>query len=331
MRYAQNNYRLKWNFFPAGSAILLDMMYKYHDPRYELGGAAAHAILTMGGTNSSDRDGLKKRHIMSAKTKDVGSSSNHDQVFAVHTTCYEQKSKVQGLKAANAFWNPFYYDATRRTITKPLLFITEEQLRHEIRTLLYLAYVTNRSVILPNILGNEARLTLDTYHHRALWPSFRALFIRKGVNIDIPILEPAYYYRVQRDYISGSEEDLIPRPVVVALDAAHNTANSVVKLEQLLQSPFYHMQPRLVLSIASEENVSSWYHDKSMQWAMDSVGEYQSYEEELASYGSLPKLNNERKVLQGAVKAEQLIQETRLCDDMMVFDRGNRSCFDKCD
>ena len=36
--------------------------------------------------------------------------------IAVHMTCYENVNKVMGLKAANAFWNPLYYDPNKRTI-----------------------------------------------------------------------------------------------------------------------------------------------------------------------------------------------------------------------
>lgn len=58
-----------------------------------------------------------------------------------------------GLKAANAFWNPRYYDPLRRTITKQLLYIDSQSLLDEVRSLVWLAIVTERSLILPNILG----------------------------------------------------------------------------------------------------------------------------------------------------------------------------------
>ena len=60
---------LRWEYFPAHSAVLLDKLYKLkHMSGYELGGEAAMRVLS-----------------------DKG-------VSAVHTTCYEQKTKVMGLK-----------------------------------------------------------------------------------------------------------------------------------------------------------------------------------------------------------------------------------------
>ena len=68
MRQSRN---LKWNYFPENSAQLLDKIYKFEDTTFELGGMAAINILQ-----------IKKNTI------------------AVHTTCYEQKSKVMGLKVS---------------------------------------------------------------------------------------------------------------------------------------------------------------------------------------------------------------------------------------
>jgi hypothetical protein len=87
---------LKWRFFPASTAVLLDMMYKFNDPRYELGGTAALSLLQP----SNKTNAMSKRHKMGEKTKDVGQVS--DPVHAVHTTCYEQKNKVNGLKVSSS-------------------------------------------------------------------------------------------------------------------------------------------------------------------------------------------------------------------------------------
>eukprot|EP01032_Pedospumella_encystans_P024341 gene24341-27535_t len=123
MRVSRGRHGLKWEYLPKQSTVLLDKIYKFeHITTYELGGEAADRVL-----------------------RDKGAD-------AVHTTCYEQKSKVMGLKAANAFWNPIYYDPHRRTLTKQLVYLSDAQLRWEVRTLLYLGMVSNRSVIIPNIL-----------------------------------------------------------------------------------------------------------------------------------------------------------------------------------
>lgn len=60
---------MKWQYLPAESAVLLDKIYKFDKiTTYELGGEAAEQVLHSKGAD------------------------------AVHTTCYEQKSKVMGLK-----------------------------------------------------------------------------------------------------------------------------------------------------------------------------------------------------------------------------------------
>jgi hypothetical protein len=59
------------------------------------------------------------------------------------------------FQAANAFWNPRYYDPLKRTITKQLIYINDDQLLDEVRSLVWLAITTDRALILPNILGSE--------------------------------------------------------------------------------------------------------------------------------------------------------------------------------
>ena len=64
---------LKWNYFDSNAALLLDKIYKFEDKTFELGGQASEIIF--GARNT----------------------------VAVHTTCYEQKSKVMGLKVCVCF------------------------------------------------------------------------------------------------------------------------------------------------------------------------------------------------------------------------------------
>eukprot|EP01040_Poterioochromonas_malhamensis_P007223 gene7223-7796_t len=80
MKTASMTGRLRWAFFPSSSAVLLDMVYKFNDPRYELGGIAALSILQP----SNRTNALSQRHKMGEATKDVGQV--HDAVQAVHTT-----------------------------------------------------------------------------------------------------------------------------------------------------------------------------------------------------------------------------------------------------
>lgn len=65
---------LHWAYFKKDSAVLLDKIYKFEDTTFELGGAASSKIF------------------------------KEKETIAVHTTCYEQKSKVMGLKVRPFHW-----------------------------------------------------------------------------------------------------------------------------------------------------------------------------------------------------------------------------------
>ncbi len=119
-------------------AVLLDKMHKIYPDnpvRVELGGW------------------LARRDLQSA--------------VAVHATCYEGSMKLQGLKASNAFYNPHYYNPLRRTLTKPLMMISKQSLREELRTLAHLSVLTNRSLLVPNLLLGSLSFILyySTYFH----------------------------------------------------------------------------------------------------------------------------------------------------------------------
>jgi len=72
--------------------------------------------------------------------------------IAVHATCYEGQTKLLALRAANAFYTPHYYDPNRRTLTKPIMFVSPESMYREIAALAFLAIRSNRTLIIPNIL-----------------------------------------------------------------------------------------------------------------------------------------------------------------------------------
>lgn len=55
--------------------------------------------------------------------------------IGVHATCYEAATKLHVLKACNAYWDAAYYDPRRRTLTKPLMYISGPKLRDEVATL----------------------------------------------------------------------------------------------------------------------------------------------------------------------------------------------------
>jgi hypothetical protein len=84
-----------------------------------------------------------------------------NDVVAIHATCYEGYTKFLVLKASNGYHSSPYYNPQRFTITKPLMFITRKSLLDEIKALSYIALVTNRSLLLPNILIGVGTETLQ--------------------------------------------------------------------------------------------------------------------------------------------------------------------------
>eukprot|EP01038_Epipyxis_sp_PR26KG_P005872 gene5872-8097_t len=294
-------YGLKWKYISSKSAVLLDKIYKFEDKTYELGGDAALKILNERGAS------------------------------AVHTTCYEQKTKVMGLKASNAFWNPSYYDPERPTLTKKLIYYSEQQLRNEIRSLIYLAIASNRSLIIPNILGNEELTRMDLYKGRALWPGFRVAFFMNKFNYPIDILEPSFYWRIQRDYSQNNNNYINnnnPKPHILSF----SNKKKLIEIENLLLSSDVLNQKRIVLhfhnNYINDNKVVSEIESQLMDWAADSVGSYDSYAIETDRYFEMPGL---KKSMKNKDLANNIIQNVRLCKDIFEPKMGNRSCFDKCD
>ena len=245
-------------------------------------------------------------------------------------------------QTVNAYWNPYYYDPTRRTITKPIVFITTSQFTHEVRTLMYLAYVTKRSVIIPNVLGptNQEEYT-EYYRDQVMWPWFRIpFFMKKFKYDDLQIIEPAYYWRIERDYFQSAEEKaLIPRPYLVNIAGKDSTSRNgggnfdgrgieLKSLEDILLNELKD-EPRVVLNTHFSFNRDEKFR-YTYEWALDSVGGYRDYEAEVRDYVALPSLQPYRHVKYGDV-ADHIVQNSRTCKYTFEFNRGNRSCFDKCD
>lgn len=259
-------------------------------------------------------------------------------------TCYENVNKVMGLKAANAFWNPHYYDPTRRTLTKRLIYTGEKELQSEIRALVWMAIVTNRTLILPNVLANERIGTVDLYYGQALWPGFRLAYLRPGIDVDI--VEPAFYWRIRRDYLrtkthvddttSGAS---IPEPFIVEVDRGL----AFDKVASFLKS--YSEHTRLVIHMSPPAGIMRWssahqkaqkteqLHNITKLWADDSVGIWRSFSEESRDYGKLvaPYGKGFLKYRAGEYSGKYFVNNVRLCRKVFAPMRGNRSCFDKCD
>eukprot|EP00606_Chrysophyceae_sp_TOSAG23-5_P001167 GSChrysophyteH2.ASY1.ANO1.734.1 assembled CDS len=198
----------------------------------------------------------------------------------VHVTCFEKGTKLMGLKAANAFWNPFYYDPMRPTITKKLLafnkFKDVELLEQEIHSLVYLALKLNRTLIIPNVLLEKAEKGTQLHHDlyyvdpqksntiqrpdykgNTIWPGFRVLNLKTLHNdpsantvLRVKQVEPAYYWRVKRDYAgvdadAGAESSGVPEPTVVTF--TNHKDNDLAKIEETLSAFSHEKAPRLVV------------------------------------------------------------------------------------
>jgi hypothetical protein len=239
------------------------------------------------------------------------------------------------LKAANAFWNPQYFSSDTRTITKPLIYFSNQQLRQEIRSLVYLAIVTNRSLIIPNVLGNKEEMPAYKYHlykKKAMWPGFRVVYVPSEFSIKVNVLEPSFYWRMRRDFSDGINI-IVPEPLIVSF----HTPNFLRTIEEKLLSKTINNFPRIILQFQSKENEREDNYERELEklksWSSDSVGSYDDFISEKDKYGVIPLLSYKREAKQVRFLklAHEIVQNIRLCESIFVPDRGNRSCFDKCD
>lgn len=294
MRIGRGTFGLRYAYFDNSTAALLDKIVQRYRS-IELGGEAASLLLA------------------------------REHTLAMHTTCYEQSTKVMGLKATNAFWNPKYYDPLRPTITKQILYVSDEQVLDEVRSLIFIAMRTKRAVITPNLLGDENSSehgVTERFRGRAMWPGFRVTKFKrtKGRNdIAVDVLEPAYYWRVQRDY------DDAPEPVVVYFDPLKDKVTAIIRRIEALGTS----APRIILHtlIRDPQTTPDEAQRRLTIWASDSVGVYEPYAVERARYDSMPSvkdIRNERGV-------SELLLGMRNCGDIFGRLKGNRTCFQICD
>lgn len=250
----------------------------------------------------------------------------------------------------NAFWNPKYYDPSRRTLTKQLLFLSEKQLQNELRSLLYLAARTKRSLIVPNLLGNsEISMVQLVNASQAMWPGFRLIHLKKKHDLSLDILEPAFYWRIRRDY---GRNGPVPAAQVVGVAAE----SSLGDIENLLSGPAFDQHPRIVLHTvapaaaavarAAVTGDSDWGRvlrplsepivAQLRIWADHSVGSFpRPFEDIETEYSPIPSVSGRRARgaarLSNPAMGQQLQDGIRACDKIFHKIYGNRSCFDKCD
>ena len=223
-------------------------------------------------------------------------------------------------------------------------------MRYEVRSLIYLALVTNRALILPNVLGyqiinkilhidyfpgsaSDLKYT-DVYEELALWPGFRVAHVSDDFNKNLNILEPSFYWRVRRDF--SDSQTVTPTPLVVTFNDTNSI--SLRDIEDILKQPYYDSYPRIVINYQlstkrypNTESIDAQV-DRLSDWSSDSVGNYDEYNIERKRYKPLPQLSVKNKLGVRNVKlAYDIVDNIRLCDHIFVPNRGNRSCFDKCD
>ncbi len=206
---------------------------------------------------------------------------------------------------------------------------------------------------------------VQLYEGNALWPGFRVAFFKKGFPYNVNILEPAYYWRVRRDYSTSdgvgrnkgktrtSHAGALPNVTLLPLVGA--AVRSINALERLLLSEQYHTAERIVLyapslsekkafedSARAEDTaemnklIDSDTIERVLKWAEDSVGLYpEPFDVEIKRYGQLPPLGGPSSYgvlsqLSEPHIAQTIIDQVRLCDQVHHPNLGNRSCFDKC-
>lgn len=284
------------------------------------------------------------------------------QAVAAHATCYEKTSKLYALKAVNAFWNAAgYYRPLKKTLIKPLMVVSSrEQLLDEIRALCYIAAVTERSLIIPNILigvgldrpgGPKSDVLPFDYRLNALdrmrykhrpqfyrnladmpmdaapkmgknlyWPSFRS--VSQTLN-DIEVLEPGYYVKIENSLLMD-----VPDPFVVTWMKGNDS-----KLEELTALVQAVKSPRLVLDIraASGGSQALGRPPDLSRWAQDSASSWGPATVEPEGYVTMPSF---APLAKGSRRGDGLIKRinnrVNLCQHFLVGPKGNRSCFNKC-
>ena len=302
IQVGRGTFALKFAYFTTSTAPLMDKFIKQHGNVYELGGELM-------------LQALRDQHAM-----------------AMHTTCYEKSTKVMGLKASSAFWNPRYYDPLRRTLTKQLLFTSEQKLREEVQALVWLAVATGRSLILPNLLGNDKTIhTIAQFGNRTLWPGFRIANIEGDVKVTV--LEPAYYWRLHQDYSTSAAP--VPAAKVVYFAKGEGLGQVRDKLQQLKDYYRIILHPKPTRNRLRKKNAAMDVERTLLDWADHSIGDFgrDGYEALLAKYRPLPSLEEALEGLEeeDRSQADIVLQGVRNCRDIFGPPKGNSTCFQICE
>ena len=275
----------------------------------------------------------------------------------VHSTCYESSTKLLALKASNAYWNQNYYLPNRRTITKPVLYVNHEKFRDEMSVLAYIAFKTNRTMVVPNIfLGYDENMTKSSYcdlssdslkersffckyfsnrnlnvAHAAYqdggyyWPSFRS--ISASIGNAINVVEPGYYYKMEMDL-----ELSVPQPQIFLVNSSSligdNKLDTLVDI--LLESDINVRADRVVIGLTdgtdgnAGEMTEKWYQ----QWARSGSSSWGDPNVDgkinLNAYVPLPSLKSLDEI------PRMIDNNIQLCRTFIRKVTTKSSCFSKC-
>lgn len=205
------------------------------------------------------------------------------------------------------------------------------------RSLVWLALTTDRALVLPNILGSEELgSTFKAYKDQVMWPGFRVSFLKrtKGKNdLKVELLEPAYYWRVNRDY------DPIPEAKIVYFDPAENLMAVREAMEKVGDAPRVIVHPRSSgrnsnrkgAVDSSSPSVQRETEEALRVWANDSVGLYpRPYAAVKRTYEAIPSVKSIRAV-KGIRLVQEVLQGMRNCNNIFGKVMGDRTCFQICD
>lgn len=194
------------------------------------------------------------------------------------------------------------------------------------RSLVWLALTTDRALILPNILGSEDLVTFQAYKGQVMWPGFRVSFLKrtKGHNdLKVQILEPAYYWRIDRDY------DPIPEPAIVHFEEEDNLVRVREAMEKVDDAPRVVLQgDDAIFANAAARRAAE---EELRVWANDSVGLFpRPYSVLKKTYKRVPSVKS-IKAVKGITLVQEVLQNMRNCNNIFGKLMGTRSCFQICD
>ncbi|RYG70141.1 hypothetical protein EON64_00925 [archaeon] len=142
------------------------------------------------------------------------------------------------------------------------------------------------------------------------------------------ILEPGFYWRVQRDY--GD----IPTPHMAFFRRGDSTEDILAQIKEL------GSMDRLVLhGLYSELDEASGHEQRQLEeslavWANDSIGVFPApYGDLRKTYVSLPSVKAMRDSAEHVHRelAQDMLHSLRTCKNIFNPPPGNRSCFQICD